>query len=183
MYIKGLIENDHHIIKMIYDENFPSISMTICKNSGNEQEAWDVFQEALIIVYTKVQKGNFQLTSKFNTFLHSVCWRLWLKELRKNKASVVIKEESMEYTNVVDEADLMENANRIIEDQLYRKKFEQLGEACKELLRLYFEKLSMDEISKKMGYTVNFATQKAFRCRKKLISSIKEDTLYKELMS
>ena len=53
----------------------------VLKNNGSEDDAKDIFQEAVIVLYNKVQTGNFELSSKLNTFLYSVCRRLWLKRL------------------------------------------------------------------------------------------------------
>lgn len=180
-YIEGLLQNDRRIIKRIYDENFKSVANTICANRGTEAEAWDIFQEAVLIIYSKASKKNLILTSKFSTFLHAICWRLWLKELRKKRTGVVISDDLLEYNNITDENELLESSRMVLREKLYRKKFEELGDACKKLLRLYFNKLPMNEISRRMGYSVSFSTQKAFRCRKKLISMIKADDSYKEL--
>src|ERR1700750_849043 len=53
----------------------------IINNNGNEDDAKDIYQEAIIILYNKVKAGDFELSSKLKTFIYSVCRRLWLKRL------------------------------------------------------------------------------------------------------
>ena len=42
-------------------------------NNGNEDDAKDIFQESIIVLYEKVKAGKFELSSKLKTFIYSVC--------------------------------------------------------------------------------------------------------------
>jgi len=65
-------------------ENFPVILRMVQQNNGSDDDAKDLFQEAMIILYEKVQQGDFDLYSKLKTFLYAVCRRLWQKKLQGN---------------------------------------------------------------------------------------------------
>jgi len=79
--IDGLKKRDNGIIRYIYKEYYPTIKFLITTNSGTETDAEDVFQDALVVLYRKIAKGNLVLTSSFKTFLYSICRNLWLQRL------------------------------------------------------------------------------------------------------
>ena len=97
--IKGFQQNDRLIINDVYLKNYPTIRNYILKNSGDEVEAKDVFQEALVIIFKKIEEESFKLTSSFNTFLFSVCRNIWLKYLRDRKYS---REENFDFSEIND---------------------------------------------------------------------------------
>ena len=61
---------------------FPKVERYILQNSGSSNEALDIFQEGLIILYQKHQQDQ---TIQLDGFLLNTCRYLWLNELRKKK--------------------------------------------------------------------------------------------------
>src|SRR5687768_17658196 len=57
----------------------------VITNSGTEEEARDVYQDALIVFWQKATSGNLVLTSKMSTYIYSICQNLWRKELDRKK--------------------------------------------------------------------------------------------------
>src|SRR3978361_2309087 len=55
----------------------------ILNNNGSYDEAKDIFQEAMIILYQKAKSDSFVLTSQIKTYVYSICRRLWLKRLHQ----------------------------------------------------------------------------------------------------
>ena len=51
--LKGLANNDKEAIEAIYRDNYNLIQNLIINNNGTEDDARDVFQEALIVLYEK----------------------------------------------------------------------------------------------------------------------------------
>ena len=52
--IEGLRLRKENIIKFVYREFFPMARHLIVHNSGTDQDAEDVFQDALVIVYKRI---------------------------------------------------------------------------------------------------------------------------------
>ena len=75
--LEGLALNNRKIIEAIYRDNYPMVQALILNNSGNGDEARDIFQEAMIVVYEKAVSGNFELHCQLKTYIYSVCRRLW----------------------------------------------------------------------------------------------------------
>ena len=77
----GILNNSENAIKRLYVAYFPMVMQLIINNNGTADDAKDIYQEAIIVLYNKIKKGEFELNSKLKTFLYSVCRRLWLKRL------------------------------------------------------------------------------------------------------
>lgn len=162
--LKGLAANDKKAVETIYRENYLTIQSFIVKNNGYPDDARDIFQEAMIVLYEKVCTGSFELTCQIKTYLYSVCRRLWLKRLQQMQRYNPAAENIEEVVSVEDELDVHEkrNADLIVMESALAK----IGEPCKSLLEAYYlQKKSMPEIAAFFGYTNsdNAKTQK-YKC-------------------
>lgn len=162
--LKGLATNDKKAVETIYQENFNTIQSLIINNNGSSDDAKDVFQESMIVLYEKVKTEGFELHCQIKTFLYSVCRRLWLKRLQQqNRYSS--PGDNMEAVVDVDE-DLSVHEQKDLELDMMEKAIGNLGEPCKSLIEAYYlQKKSMQEIAADFGYTNsdNAKTQK-YKC-------------------
>ncbi len=141
-------------------ELFPKAEKYILQNSGSKQEALDIFQEALIVLYKKYQSDN---TIKLDGFLLNTCRFLWKNELRKKK----IRQGSgveLEYLMSTDESEFIleqEQRFRLLEGVL-----RQVSAKCREIFKLfYIESLSMAKVAKKIGFkSVESAKVQKYKC-------------------
>ncbi len=178
-YIQGLLSNDKAVINVIYKSYLPRIEAFVLKNSGSREDAWEIFQEAIILVLKKARQPDFRLTSNFFTFLYGLCRYLWSNELRKSRR----KEVTITDTDTYKVSNDIETA-LFEEDQLnlYREKKKQLGDICQQVLELFFQGLKFKQIATQLGLpNENAAKQKKFKCQQKLIGIIRSDVRYKEL--
>lgn len=162
--LRGLAANDTQAIETIYRENFTAIRAFIIKNNGYPDDARDVFQEAMIILFDKAKSGSFNLTSQLQTYLYSICRRLWLKKLQKENRFNPSIETIQEIVTVEDEIEIHEKKNN--DFLLMETALQKIGEPCKSLLEaFYIDKKSMPEIASTFGYTNadNAKTQK-YKC-------------------
>src|SRR5437868_6958714 len=143
----------------LYD-SFPAVKKFIKENSGNAEDAQDMFQDALVVLYKKVQSGNFSLTVPLKTYLLAVVKNCWYAELRKRKKMPVAEQQD-------DIADASINEEPGFD--LARSAFDFLGEKCKQLLMLfYFEKKSFNEIAKRLSFSnEKIAKNQKYRCMQK----------------
>ena len=79
--VLGILNNSEEALNRLYLGYFPMVLQFILNNSGDEADAKDVYQEAIIVLYNKIKSGNFELSSKLKTYLFSVSRRIWLKML------------------------------------------------------------------------------------------------------
>lgn len=170
-YIEGLRLNNSAVIRSVYKKFYPVIARMVLNNSGTEQEAKDVFQETVLVLYHHAQGQQFSLTCALQTYLYSVARRLWLKQLHKKHGLYKLDERFAEGEDVIDAANDLEafeqkdqNINRM------KESVGQLGEPCKTLIEdFYTRHLSMDEIAEKFGYTnADNAKNQKYKCLQRL---------------
>jgi RNA polymerase sigma factor (sigma-70 family) len=166
--LEGLATNNTSAIETIYRENYSTIQAFIVKNNGYPEDAKDIFQEAMIVLYEKARLNSFILSCQIKTFMYSVCRRLWLKKLHQQSRFYPAFELQEEMVAVDDEIDIHEKLNN--DFNLMEKALLSLGEPCKSLLDAYYiQKKSMPEIAEDFGYTNadNAKTQK-YKCLMRL---------------
>ena len=142
----------------LYQNLYGGVARFVLNNSGTEEDAKDIFQEGLIVLYEKVSVPDFVQTSSLKTFLHAICRNLWLKRLRRSSR----RETSVGEIQLLPIAD-WEDAHR--EDQQEEQK-----ELVQQLLVLfYYERRSMQEIANLLGLSNDrVAKNKKARCMNKL---------------
>src|SRR5438105_1297170 len=59
------------------------VQSLVINNNGTTDDAKDIFQEAMIVLYEKARSGTFELNCQIKTYVYSVCRRLWLKKLQQ----------------------------------------------------------------------------------------------------
>lgn len=156
--------------KFLYKKMYPVIANYIRLNGGSEDEARDVFQDAVVVLYQKLQDESFSLTCKIQTFLYSVSRNLWLNEIRSKSwfsPENEITDDKAEVTEI--EADDEDLQIRKSMAQL-NQSLNHLGEPCASLIRMfYIENLSMNEIAGKMSYTnADNAKNQKYKCLQRL---------------
>nr|WP_205195775.1 sigma-70 family RNA polymerase sigma factor [Chitinophaga sp. Cy-1792] len=164
----GLAKNDGKSLEIIYSENFPPVLRMIYQYNGSEDDAKDVFQEAVIILYEKACKGDFTLTSRLKTFLYSVCRHLWLKKLQSSHGMYALPtelEEIIPAEDIVDEHQEKDEQFRVMESAMGS-----IGQPCKTILEDYYMyRKSMQEIAEKFGYTnAENAKNQKYKCLMRL---------------
>ena len=166
--LKGIRAEEDESFNVLYQRYFPMIQHLILKNNGQLEDAKDIFQEAVIQLFINARSRGFQLTSKLGTYLYSIARNKWMESLRKNANTELVEIQDTESDfvdiNETDEIPAEEKRIQKMEELLLK-----LTEECRKVLRLYyFSRLSLDDISKAMNYTYEFAKKKKSRCLKKL---------------
>jgi len=165
-------------LQELYKTHYPMIVHLVCSNSGTEQEAKDIYQEAVMAFYERVQQPAFTLTCKIKTYLYAVCRRLWLKKLHEKKRFNGTIEEAESFLGVEDEVTTIYEKERRL--KRVGSSLSGLGEPCRSIIEdFYINNSSMEEISIKFGYTnADNAKNQKYKCLQRLKKLFFED--YKE---
>ena len=143
--IRGLSVNDKSAVEIIYSDNYGVIQNLILNNNGSEEDAKDIFQEALIVLYEKSKSVEFELNCQIKTYLYSVSKRLWLKRLQKNSRYELQSNGFEETVYVEDDIGVHEKRNN--EYGMMEFAMSHIGEPCKSILEAYYiRKQIMDQI-------------------------------------
>lgn len=167
--LKGLAQNDRKTIEIIYANHYPIIQALIINNNGTYDDAQDIFQEGMIILYENAKREDFTLTSQLKTYLYAICKRLWLKRLQQKQRYTT------EWANNEDQSTIVDEALEIHEKQdatfkLMDEALNTIGNPCKQLLEAYYiKKKNMNEIAKSFGYTnADNAKNQKYKCLMRL---------------
>jgi len=150
--LAGIRNEEEAALAYLYKQHYPMILHFVQNNNGTDDEAKDIYQEAVIVFYEKVKDQNLELNCQIKTYLYSICRRLWLKRLAlKNRFAGMITD-SDTFIQVDEEVAELE------ENELKFKKMGEalvlLGEPCKTLIEdFYIQDLTMQSITEKFGYT------------------------------
>ncbi|MFW6370591.1 MAG: RNA polymerase sigma factor, partial [Bacteroidota bacterium] len=142
--LKGILRHDNLILQFIYKQFYYKVNMFIKKNSGTEDDANDVFQEAIIVIYRKLKESDLMFeTSSFQGYLFSVCRFLWLKQLEQRKVEQERINDTLPFQEDVYDDNLVELVEKNEKYGLYQKHFKSLSTDCQKLLQLFFEKVPL----------------------------------------
>ncbi len=164
----GILNNSESEIKRLYVAYFPMVLQLIINNNGTPDDAKDIYQEAIIVLYNKIKKGDFELSSKLKTFLYSVCRRLWLKRLSQMNRYGGDLKDFQDFLPVEEEVEDQDERN--IQFSKMQSALGMLGEPCRTIIEdFYIKNRSMQEICESFGYTNadNAKTQK-YKCLQRL---------------
>lgn len=158
-------KGDETALDYIYKKNYKMVTRLIINNNGSEDEAKDIYQDAILVFWQKAKRDDFVLTSKISTFIYSICQNLWRKELER-KSKLSNEEKDGFEINDFDKKEREKIINECVNS---------LGETCKKVLTFYyFDNLSMQEIAEKMGFAnADTAKTKKYKCKKELDELIK----------
>ncbi len=158
-------KGDEKALEFLYQKYYRMMTKMVISNSGTEEEARDIYQEALIVFWQKATSGNLVMTSKMSTYIYSICQNLWRKELDRKKR---LSNEEKDAPVSLD----MDTAER---ERIIARCIEQLGDTCKKVLMYYyFDEMSMQDIADKLGFAnTDTAKTKKYKCKKKLDDLIK----------
>lgn len=162
--------NDDLVLSFLYKEVWPKVKHYIKSNKGNEDEAKDIFQDAVIIFYKKAKQDTLPENVNITAYVCLISKNLWINRIKKLNKSV-------EFTN----EDQVEPAEDFLSSIISEEKknalqslLSQIGDECQKLLKYsVYDSLSMKEICKLMGYSSeNVAKTYNYRCKQKLIQLV-----------
>ncbi|MEO9965093.1 MAG: sigma-70 family RNA polymerase sigma factor [Reichenbachiella sp.] len=165
--LERVSRGDEVALDYLYKKHYKMMTRIVLNNNGSEDEAKDIFQDALLVFWQKAVSGKLVLTSKISTYIYSICLNLWRKELdRKGRLSSEEVDQS-----IYQEHEKNEKIKIITEC------INQLGDTCRRILTYhYFDGLSMTDIAEKLNFAnTDTAKTKKYKCKKKLDMMVKRN--------
>ncbi|MBO9701397.1 MAG: sigma-70 family RNA polymerase sigma factor [Sporocytophaga sp.] len=169
--------NDKEVITELYKIVFPKVKKYIVRHNGIKDDAYDVFQDALLYFYKQVVEDRF--SDKYTVFgyVYRLSINRWLNKLKKDQRvnftselessnGIEFDEEENKYLSILKEG-----------ENLLEKLFSNIGEKCVELLTytIYYD-LMAEDIALRMGFTSEGAVKMQIkRCREKLYAEAEKD--------
>jgi len=173
--IKGIKGQDNKILSYLYDAYYEMVRDHLKKNSGSDDDVYDVLQESVVILYKQITEGSLKLTSDLKGYFFGIARNIWNSQLRyKSKLT------SLD-TDIPEESDQSEVTGALLE-RIVARSFSMLKEDCQVILNLFTEGISYEEIARKMGLkNEEYARRKKYLCKEALMEIIKTDPEYQDL--
>ncbi len=169
-----LRKNDKQVIAALY-KSYPPVERFVRRYGGNAEDARDVFQDSLIVLFQNVRKSDFELTCSVGYYIQQVCKYMWKDKLKVKNRTISMTDfqqlESEISDNQIQEKEIKENRFYVLEKAIRR-----LGGKCQEVLNFYYiQKLSMKAIAEKLGYgSVATAKTRKYKCLAQLRKIIQQ---------
>lgn len=178
--LEGLKTSESNVLEYIYKKYFPIVRFFVIKNSGTDEDAKDVFQEAIILIYKKLKDESLDLNCAFKTYLYSVCRILWLRQLEKKKVRNEVVTDNQVFVQL--DEDIEELVAEQEQFRIYQKHFQLLHKDCQEILQLFLKKVPLKEIAQKMNIKSDkYLKKRKYACKEALIKRIQNDPDYKRV--
>ncbi len=179
--IDGILEENFHILKSLYKNYYPGIQKFILSSKGSSEDAKDIFQDALVVIYMRAKRNPHFLHTRFNTFLFAVCKILWLKQQRRfTRYGFEISSYEQEFSEVDNQ--ILDDMIHMEKQKLVWKQFKQLGKECQQILQLSFDETPLELIKEILGFsTIQYTKNRKTTCKNLLVRMIWNSPEYKEL--
>lgn len=166
--------------KDLYIRHFPAVKNFVLANSGNEEDARDIYQDAFVAFWRNVQLGKFESKTQAGTsaYILQVAKHKWIDELRKRKGNALIIERDWEENMAAPPDGLSQSDENYVDTVVAH--FQKMKKPCRELLyRFYYLKEKFSEIAERYGWTEASAKNNKYRCLQKLRNSISQPDIKK----
>lgn len=156
----------------LYQQAFPRVARFVGQRGGSQEEAQDVFQDALVLYYERLVDATAEVPDDQVAYLLGIARHRWLRQHRGRPWEVPLGE--------AEGSVLREN-----ESPSQRKLLRFLaaaGQKCMNLLRaFYYDRIPLDELADHFGYAgVRSATVQKYKCLEKVRATVQEKSLHYE---
>jgi len=175
--IEGIGRQDNKILEYLYDAYFEMIRDHLRKNSGSDEDVYDVLQESIVILFKQVRESDFRLTSDLKGYFFGIAKNIWSAQLREKSRFSGLEIDPPDENS-------QDDTNQATLERIVSRSFILLKEDCQMIINLFMEGYNYEEISRKMGLkNENYARRKKYLCKEALMDIVKRDNEYHDLGS
>ncbi len=165
-------KGDEEALIMLYESNRRPVVSLVTQNNGSADDAEDVLQESLIVLWERIRAGRFEYKAKLSTFIYATAKNVWSQRLRRKGREAAGE---LDPDGEEDPAPSpLENLIASEQAALVSEALGKIGEQCRKLLLLfYWDGLSMEEIAVTLGFAnADTAKAKKYQCKKALEAAL-----------
>lgn len=167
---------DEEALVLLYESNRRQVTALVTRNHGTADDANDVLQDAVIVLWERVRQGRYEVRAKLNTFVFATARNIWLRQLARRRREMPM--DMQHDTTAVEDPSPLEEMIETETGQRIARALVRLGEPCKTLLTLfYWEEASMQLIAGRLGFAnAETAKSKKYQCKQALRKLLGEFT-------
>lgn len=168
-------------MEYLYVDVFPRVKSYILLNSGSEDDALDIYQDAIVALCKQIRLKRYDKRHEVAGFLYSVSRNLWINKAKRDSRmsqmpeNYDFAEENTDYTDYI-----LTKEN----EKALKTITELLGQKCFDLLKhSIFLKTTTEEIIEKMGFsTANAVKTQKYKCKQKLLKILDKNPAFQEVL-
>ena len=163
-----LRKGDEEVLAALYQTNERQVSAFVMRNNGTRDDAEDMLQEALVILWERVRSGRYEQKAKISTFIFATIRNMWMRKLARARREIATDMEGNPVRS--DDKTALEEMIETEKTAGVAVALNKLGDPCRKLLLLYYwEERSMEEIATQMAFAnADTAKSKKYQCKKAL---------------
>lgn len=176
--IEDFKKNSNVAFGILYQNYFVYVKKYILNNKGNSEDAEDIFQDSLLILYEKLHRDNFEAYTCLGNYIVGISKNLWLKRL-KNRHFYIEFPDTYFIEN-------QQEINTAIENEKYYWEkltgyIKAISSHCQNLIQdIFIKNKSIEEIQDKYKYSSKHNAQnQKYKCVEQ-IRKIKDKTFQTE---
>jgi RNA polymerase sigma factor (sigma-70 family) len=181
--LKGIEKQDNAIIEAFVSDVFQNVESFVLAQGGTIEDAEDLMQDAMMGLFRIVKKKDFVLHKSVADYFFGIVKNLWYNKFRGKLEIVSHVEVEESKSNYENDENIEEVINKNERYALYEKYINKLDKDCKEIFELTNLGIDVSEIISRFNYTLAYFYKKKSLCKKELITKIKNDPKYNELIN
>lgn len=188
--LEALRRGEDWAYRYLYKNCYPPIKRYVLVQGGSEDDANEVFQEAIIVLFNNLSYPSFELKAKACTYLYPIAIRKWWKINRDQDRHTGYDENPTNPSPYpVDPLDDLPPVGNSMVEWAGDAPYEQdelpsvedimefiinMGEPCTSILRKhYIDEIPLKEMAKAAGISEEAMRKRSFDCRKKVRNHFK----------
>lgn len=178
--IQQLLSDRTTAFGQLYVACFPRAAQLVKALGGDYDDAKDVFQDALIILYEKAVEGRLDIKSSASAYIIGIVKHLWVRQ-RGRDAHLLSFSELEQHIEIPHDFYQEPEPPRL---RLFRF-LATAGRKCMDILQaFYYQHLPLQEIAEEFGFSnTRSATVQKHKCLEKIREQVKEKSLrYEEVV-
>lgn len=157
----------------LFDQHKGFVQQAIEKYRLSKEDALSAYADAILALIDQMEKGNFRGESKLSTYLYKIFQNKCIDQVRKNTA------QQSRFQWLEEISHIGEEVKDTLDQLLARERVEQLvglldklGKNCKDLLLLWGEEYSLEEIAHILQFKdAGSVKSRKYKCLKELKDS------------
>lgn len=181
--IDGILEGNTRVLKELYLDYFLIAKGMILSKGGCEEDAKDIFQDAVVAIFMHARKNKNFLRGRFFSYFFQVVKYIWFRRL-KEKVDVSLPGEDMIEHLEDENSGIHKDIEDMEKRKLVKKHIETLGADCQKIIEMTIEGLSLEVIKRQMGYSsIQYTKNRKTTCKNNLIRKVRNSPEFKELQN
>ena len=158
----------------LFEKYHYHIKEGVRKHRLSEDECVSIYSDTVIAIIENIRKDKFEGRSELKTYIYQVFNNKCVDQIRKNTTNKASVHDGLSYDDI--DIPLPDDSKTIIQKLLIKSEIEKLyqklnaiGEKCKQIILLWGEGYSDDEIAQQLNYnTAAVSKTSRLRCLEKL---------------